>query len=107
VIEFKVPTSSAEIDRRMIREWTPPAERIRAAMAQLIHLDTVLDPGLTLHEFLRLFAICRQCRRVMTRRVVLIHGCIPADVPKERELEMIDLTEEERELAIIDLTEAD
>jgi hypothetical protein len=91
----------------MIREWMPPAERIRAAMAQLIHLDTVLDPGLTLHKFLRLFAICSRCRRVMTRRVVLIHGYIPADVPEERELEMIDLTEEERELVIIDLTEAD
>jgi hypothetical protein len=102
--DFKVVlTSSAELDRRIIREWTPPAERIRVAMAQLIRLDTLLDPGLTIQEFLKLFAICRQCRRVMTRRVVLIHECIPADVAEERELEM----EEERELAIIDLTEDD
>jgi len=63
-------------------------------MEALIRLDTLINPGLDLHEFLRLFAICRQCRKVMTRRVVLIHECIPADVPEEREDAIIDLTDE-------------
>lgn len=88
-------TPAAEINMRMIREWTPPAERIRAAMEDMIRLDSILNPGLHLHEFLKLFAICRQCRKVMTRRVVLIHGCIPADVPEEMQHAIIDLTDED------------
>ena len=87
--------SSAEINGRMIREWTPPAERIRAAMECMIRLDSILNPGLQLHQFVRLFAICRQCRRVMTRRVVLVHECIAADVPEDREDRIIDLTEDD------------
>jgi hypothetical protein len=91
-IDFEaVPTSSAELDGRMIREWTPPAERIRATMAQLIRLDTFLNPGLTRHEFRRLFAMCRRCRKIMTRRLALIHECIPVDARGQ----IIDLTEED------------
>ena len=82
---------STGINGMAIREWTPPADRIRATIEALNRLDNFLNPGLDLHEFLQLFAICRQCRKVMTRRVVLIHECAPADV---QDAIMIDLTEE-------------
>ena len=96
VIDIKVSIrSSAEINGRMIREWMGPMERICAAMECMIRLDSILNLGLQVHQFVRLFAICYQHRRVMMRRVVLIHECIAADVPKDREDRIIDLTEDD------------
>ena len=88
-----VLTPATGINTRGIREWTPPGERLRAIMEDLLRLDTILNPGLPASRFNKLFAICRGCRLVMTRRVVLIHECIPGDVTeKDEEEEIIDLT---------------
>ena len=61
-------------------------------MEELLRLDSLLNPGLQVHQFESLFAICRQCRLVMTRRVMLIHDCMPIDIPEN---EIIDLTGED------------
>ena len=77
---------------REIEQLAPPADRLRSIVDELLSLDSVLNPGLQFHQFKSLFGICRQCRLVMTKRVIPIHLCIPADVPEEN---VIDLTGEE------------
>jgi hypothetical protein len=83
---------AAEIDMRRMCELTPPMERMRATMEDMICLDTFLDPGLEFRRFRNLFGICNKCRLVMTRRVLMVHGCISGDVPEKKEF--IDLTED-------------
>jgi hypothetical protein len=85
-------TNTTEIDMGAIEQRAPPAERLRSILEDLLRLDSVLNPGLPARDFKRLFAICRGCRLVMTKRVVPIHVCIPGDVPEN---DIIDLTGED------------
>ena len=81
-----------EIDMGEIEQWAPPAQRLHSIVDELLSLDSVFKRGLQFHQFKDLFGICRGCRLVMTKRVIPIHLCIPADMPKEN---VIDLTGEE------------
>lgn len=75
-----------------IEKWAPPADMLRSVVDELLRLDSVLNPGLPVRHFKSLFAICQECRSVMTKRVIPMHLCIPADVPEH---DFIDLTAEE------------
>jgi hypothetical protein len=77
-----------DVDVRMIRTCEPPELGAAAVFDRLLRLDTVIQPGLTVREFLDLFAKCNRCGLVMTRRVFQSHDCIGA----QAEVDVVDLT---------------
>ena len=74
-----------DMDIKGIRVLAPPAHDPAAVFRQLLRLDSIYKPGLTVEEVTVLFAKCRRCRLVMTRRIFENHVC-------NKEMEVIDLT---------------
>jgi hypothetical protein len=68
-------------------------------LARLLRLDDGASPGLSEHEFRRLFVQCR-CGLVMTCRVFKMHTCRVVIVKPHKVI--IDLTSEDED--VIDLT---
>jgi len=54
-----------------------PVRGPETSIEQLLRLDTSRRPGLSEHEFMKLFAKC-SCGMIMTRRVFRDHICTPA-----------------------------
>jgi hypothetical protein len=75
----------------MIHTCQPPKLTAAAVFDLLLRLDAMIQPGLTVHEFMDLFVICNRCGLVMTRRVFNSHDCVLL----YEGVEVIDLTIEE------------
>ena len=74
-----------DIDIERMLVLAPPALDPATVFRQLLRLDSVYKPGLTVEELVLLLAKCSRCRLVMTRRIYESHVC-------DKEIVVIDLT---------------
>jgi hypothetical protein len=78
-----------------IEKRFPQGETHQTVFEHLLHLDQVFHPALQADVFRAMFAMCRRCQLVMTKRVFWVHDCQGDGGIKGEEVELIDLTEED------------
>jgi hypothetical protein len=66
---------TARADFEQIRTFKPPVNNLVKVFGKLLRLDSNKNPGLTFRDFKLLFAKCRECNLVMTRRTFGNHMC--------------------------------
>jgi hypothetical protein len=83
-------TTSIDIDVRAIQRFPPVQRDAATVFRSLLRLDSSYDPGLALHEFMAIFAVCGKCDKAMTKRVISRHLCVVE--AEKAKIDYIDLT---------------
>jgi len=77
-----------DVNDALVLEPQAPVQSVTSPFEKLLQLDACTRPGLTVEDFVALFARCH-CGMIVTKRAFRMHYCQSAKV------EIIDLTEED------------
>jgi hypothetical protein len=88
-----MPPITAAVTEENISMFEPLMESTVTSIELLLQLDSIVKPGILQEQFLQLFAKCRACRNVMTRRITAWHECEAKDLRRVSLADVIDLTE--------------
>ena len=86
-----ITITGTEIDLSKIESLEPPP-RVPTVFDNLLRLDSLATPGISLAQFLGLFTTCKGCQRVMTKRIFMVHDCIAKGRLDGSDVVAIDLT---------------
>jgi hypothetical protein len=80
-----------DVDLKRIRTCQPPTISLVEVFNMLLHLDSAVNPGLTMAELLNLLMRCDHCGLVTTRCVFQSHECVMENAHED----VVDLTQED------------